>query len=64
MENNSKKNLSKKEDWPKTYDVAVLQIVERLDEISKKIIIETKFDNLINFSRIWGMRIRNNFGLW
>lgn len=64
MEKDSKNNLSKKEDWPKTYEEAVYNIINKLNDDTKAEILETKYEKLIGFNRLWGMGIRNNFGLW
>ena len=53
-----------KKDWPRTCPDVVSEIVNKMDPESKIIVIETKFDDLIRFNRLWGMRIRNDYGLW
>lgn len=35
-----------------------------MDPESLTLVIQTKFDDLIMFNRLWGIRIRNDYGLW
>lgn len=52
------------EKWPTTLADAVAHITERLSEDDKRLLRETKKENLIRFHMGWGMGIRNGFGLW
>jgi len=53
-----------KKDYPKTCSGAVFEIVNKMIPESKTLVIQTKFEDLIIFNRLWGFRIRNDYGLW
>jgi hypothetical protein len=50
--------------WPKTVDQAVTRLIEGMDDEEKKMIRDTKKEDLIQFHHGWGTGIRNEFGLW
>jgi hypothetical protein len=50
--------------WPSTLDQAVTRLIDEMDEADKKIIRETKEEELMTFHHGWGTGIRNEFGLW
>ena len=54
----------KVENWPKTLDAAVIEIVSLLSDEGKKTVRETRKRDLIRFHHGWGTGIRNEFGLW
>jgi len=51
-------------DWPKSIDEAVGEIVAGLSDKYKKRVKQTKREDLILFHHGWGTGIRNEFGLW
>ena len=50
--------------WPSTLNQAVARLIEDMDEADKKMIRDTKKEDLILFHHGWGTGIRNEFGLW
>ena len=50
--------------WPKTVDQAVTRLIERMEDADKKMVRDTKKQDLILFHDGWGTGIRNAFGLW
>jgi hypothetical protein len=50
--------------WPKTVDQAVTRLIEGMDDADKKMVRDTKKEDLIQFHHGWGTGIRNEFGLW
>jgi hypothetical protein len=58
------KSSKDKEKWPKTVKEAVANILSTMNVKNKKIIKNTKKDDLIKYHHGWGMGIRNEFGLW
>jgi hypothetical protein len=56
-------HFTNRKDWPKTCPDAISEIVSKMDPESINLVIQTKFDDLIKFHRLWGMRIRNDYGL-
>jgi len=52
------------EKWPTTLADAVAYITKGLSEDDKRLLRETKKEDLIKFHMGWGMGIRNGFGLW
>ena len=52
------------EKCPTTLSDAVTYITERLSEDDKRVVRETKKQDLIRFHHGWGTGIRNGFGLW
>jgi hypothetical protein len=51
-------------DFPRTLEAAVDRIVTALDDDSRRLLLSTPQDRLIEFHMGWGMGIRNDFGLW
>lgn len=50
--------------WPWTLDEAVTLLLDDLNDADKKVVRDTKKDDLIRFHHGWGTHIRNEFGLW
>lgn len=50
--------------WPKTLDQAVTRLIEGMNDADRKMLGETKKEDLILFHQGWGTGIRNEFGLW
>jgi len=50
--------------WPSTLDQAVARIIEGMDDTDKKLLRDTKKEDLILVHHGWGTGIRNEFGLW
>jgi hypothetical protein len=50
-------------EWPKTLNEAVSNILNTMDEESKNKVRQTPKDDLIKYHHGWGTGIRNEFGL-
>ena len=50
--------------WPRTVEQAVTRIVMDMDEADRKVVKDTRKEDLIRFHHGWGTSIRNEFGLW
>ena len=51
-------------DLPQTVCGAVSFIIEHLSESYKEQLMQSEYDNLLNYNRFLGMNIRNSLGLW
>ena len=52
------------ENWPTTVDATVDDIILNMSKKDKKMIRNTKKDDLIKYHHGWGTGIRNYYGLW
>jgi hypothetical protein len=50
--------------WPTTVDEAVRDLVSTLSIADKLEIQWTAKENIISLYSVWGLRIRNRYGLW
>lgn len=61
---NSTKGSQVKTALPKTVEEAVNGLIKAMSDENKKLIKNTKKEDLIKFHHTWGKAIRNNFRLW
>src|SRR5689334_14439712 len=50
--------------WPQTVDEAVDRLLQGISDKDKETVRTTPKDELYKFHFVWGMGIRNAFGLW
>lgn len=50
--------------WPASCGQAVSQFLAKLDDSSRQALRKTKYAELKNYGVLWGMLVRNRFGLW
>ncbi|BBB68136.1 hypothetical protein UNDYM_3883 [Undibacterium sp. YM2] len=50
--------------WPASCGQAVSQFLAKLDNNSKQALRKTKYAELKDHAVLWGMLVRNRFGLW